>query len=101
MIPYNNQEYYIDDTDILSKIEEFVPFSSSIRRLDDKPSTPSDKQASSSSCMAKHQDDNEHKSSDSKSSSNKALSTTFGKLLLNLHKASQKFTQGRNNSEVT
>ncbi|KAL4286327.1 hypothetical protein AHAS_Ahas19G0075100 [Arachis hypogaea] len=117
MIPYNNKEYYIvvietkpfhaislmetdckqeaNDTDILTKIGEFVPFSDSARRLDSKPSTPSDKQASSSSCMAKQQgDDNEDKSSDSKSSSNNVSSTTSGKLFFGsrLHKASQKST---------
>ncbi|KAL1329103.1 hypothetical protein AAHE18_12G017200 [Arachis hypogaea] len=88
------QEQEADDTDILTKIGEFVPFSGSARRLDGKPSTPLDKQASSSSCMAKQQGDNEHKSSDSKSSSNNVSSTTSGKLLFGSrpHKASQKST---------
>ncbi|KAL1323849.1 hypothetical protein HN51_034076 [Arachis hypogaea] len=88
------QQQEADDTDILTKIGEFAPFSGSARRLDGKPSTPSDKQASSFSCMAKQQGDDEHKSSDSKSSSNNVSSTTSGKLLFGSrpHKASQKST---------
>ncbi|XP_015952599.2 uncharacterized protein LOC107477148 [Arachis duranensis] len=93
------QQQEADDTDILIKIGEFAPFSGSARRLDGKPSTPSDKQASSSSCMAKQQGDNKHKSSDSKSSSN---TTTSGKLLFGSrpHKASQKSTN-QDKAEIT
>ncbi|XP_057760775.1 uncharacterized protein LOC130981173 [Arachis stenosperma] len=83
------QQQEADDTDIVIKIREFVPFSGPARRLDGKPSTPSDKQASSS-CMAKQKGDNEHKSS----SSNNVSSTTSGKLLFGSrpHKTSQKST---------
>ncbi|KAL4275662.1 hypothetical protein AHAS_Ahas20G0129600 [Arachis hypogaea] len=88
------QQQKADDTDILTKIGEFVSFSGFARHLDGKPSIPSNKQASSSSCMAKQQGDDEHKSSDSKSSSNNVSSTTFEKLLFGSrpHKASQKST---------
>ncbi|XLT93572.1 hypothetical protein HN873_015234 [Arachis hypogaea] len=96
------QQQEADDIDILTKIGEFAPFSGSARRLDGKPSTPSDKQISSSSCMAKQQSDNEHKNSDSKSSSNNVSSTTSGKLFFGSrpHKTSQNSTN-QDKAEIT
>ncbi|MED6196842.1 hypothetical protein PIB30_051081, partial [Stylosanthes scabra] len=75
------QQQAHDSDNVTTKSGEFLPFSGSARRLDGKPSTQSAEQASSSSGMAKQKGDNEHKSSDSKTSSNNVSSRTSGKLL--------------------